>query len=140
MDVHSKEQRSYNMSMIRSSKTKPELILRTELRKAGFIYQPKILGKPDFIDETNKVVIFVDGCFWHRCQIHYKEPKTNKVFWKMKIRKTLNRDHYVRNLFEKNGYLVIKIWEHEIMKTPKECLDSIKAEIMLRQHSYEVRN
>ena len=114
-DVHTKEQRSYNMSMIKSSKTKPELKLKKTLKLIGFLYQPKnIIGKPDFVNKKEKIAIFIDGCFWHKCSEHYKEPSSNKKFWKEKINKNIERDRKITKKLKKDGWKVIRIWEHNL--------------------------
>ena len=115
MDNRTKEQRSHNMSMIRSIKTKPELMLKRIMKLLGFSYQPKgIIGKPDFANKKYKIAIFIDGCFWHRCPKHYIKPKTNIIFWKDKIRKNVKRDGAITKKLEKEGWKVIRIWEHDL--------------------------
>jgi len=78
-DTLTKKQRSFCMSKIRSRNTKPEL--KHKAKNKGLEYQPKAFGKPDFIDWKKKTAIFIDGCFWHKCPIHYKQPKSNKKYW-----------------------------------------------------------
>mgnify|MGYP001610348126 CR=1 FL=1 len=115
-DVHSPEQRSYNMARIRSSKTKPELKLKKVMNSLGFIFQPKIYGKPDFANIKEKTAVFIDGCFWHKCPKHYVKPKTNSLFWNQKINKNVLRDKKVTYELKKDGWRVIRIWEHKIKK------------------------
>ncbi len=110
-----KEKRSYNMSMIRSKSTKPELKLKPILEAIGFEYQPKnIYGRPDFANRKNKVALFIDGCFWHGCPEHYISPKNNMKFWKNKITVNMARDKIVNKKLEADGWRVIRIWEHSI--------------------------
>lgn len=117
VDVHTRKQRSYNMSKIKASETKAELKLKPFLKSIGFIYQPKnIYGKPDFVHKREKVVIFVDGCFWHKCPRHFKTPASNEKFWKVKINKNAERDKKVNKKLRKDGWRVIRIWEHDIAK------------------------
>ena len=126
MDVLTKNQRKYNMSRIRRSETKPELLIKNELEVLGFSYQPEELGHPDFINKKRKIVVFVDGCFWHKCKLHYVPPETNKTFWMDKIDKNVRRDRAVNLKFKKRGYTVIRFWEHDIIKQPEICIESIK--------------
>lgn len=117
VDVHTKKQRSYNMSKIKSAETKAELKLKKFFRTIGFTYQPKnVYGKPDFIHRKEKIAVFVDGCFWHRCPKHYEAPKSNKKFWSEKIRKNMERDKKVNKKLRKDGWRVIRVWEHEVKK------------------------
>lgn len=116
MDVVTKSQRSHNMSMIRSSGTKPELKLKKTLRILGFTYQPKgVYGRPDFVNKRQHVAVFVDGCFWHGCPTHYKKPSSNIDFWESKIDRNVRRDNAVNSELKKQGYTVLRIWEHMIV-------------------------
>ncbi len=113
-DVLTKKQRSYNMSMIKKSGTKPELKLRNSLKLLGFSYQPKgIFGTPDFADKNRKIAIFIDGCFWHKCGVHYISPKSNIKYWKTKIERNTKRDKTVNRELKARGWKVIRIWEHQ---------------------------
>jgi len=111
-DVHTKKQRSYNMSQIKRRDTKPELALKNFFENKGFIYQPYEYGKPDFINYKNKIVIFIDGCFWHKCSEHFKLPSTNSGFWKKKINGNLRRDKEINLNYKNAKWNVIRIWEH----------------------------
>lgn len=108
-DVHTPGERSYNMSRIRSKDTKPEILLRKALWREGFRYKLKnkdLLGKPDLVFRKQKIVIFVDGCFWHRCPEHFIRPNNNADFWEQKIQTNVDRDKKViarvaKTLFDK---------------------------------------
>ena len=114
-DNLTKDQRSYNMSRIRSSKTNPEIKVGSALRLLGFAYQPKgIYGRPDFVNRKEKIVVFVDGCFWHGCSAHYKKPRSNKAYWSAKIKRNTARDKAVNLHLRSNGWRIIRIWEHSI--------------------------
>ena len=116
-DVHTKKQRSYNMSKIKAAETKAELKLKKFFKVLGFSYQPKnIYGKPDFIHRKEKIAVFIDGCFWHKCPKHYQDPKTNRKFWKNKINKNTERDKQVVKKLKKDRWRVLRIWEHDIKK------------------------
>lgn len=114
-DVHNRKTRSYNMSRIKGSHTKPELKMKKFMKVLGFVYQPKKFpGKPDFANRKEKIAVFVDGCFWHRCPKHYKAPKQNADFWKKKIERNTGRDKKVNRNLRKRGWKVIRIWECKI--------------------------
>jgi DNA mismatch endonuclease (patch repair protein) len=113
-DVLTKRQRSYNMSMIRASRTAPELKLKPLFVALGFRYQPKLYGKPDFANFKAKIAVFVDGCFWHRCPKHYAAPKQNAKFWEDKIGNNIRRDKAVNFTLKKQGWNVVRIWEHSL--------------------------
>jgi len=109
-----KKQRSHIMSKIKSTRTSPELKLKKTLNLLGFEYQPRIHGNPDFANRKTKTTIFVDGCFWHKCPRCFRFPKTNRKFWKEKIEKNAERDRKTNKELRKEGWKVIRIWEHDI--------------------------
>jgi len=118
-DVHTPRQRSYNMSRIRGKNTKPELLLRKALWKEGLRYTLKnndVPGKPDLVFRKQKTVVFVDGCFWHRCPEHFIKPANNADFWIKKIQSNVDRDCRVNSDLEKAGWKVMRIWEHDLKK------------------------
>jgi DNA mismatch endonuclease (patch repair protein) len=127
-DVKTPAQRSFNMARIRRSNTKPELLLGEYLRAAGLRYkaQARLPGRPDVVFTKARVAIFVDGCFWHGCQRHLKWPKSNAHFWRKKILSNVARDKSVRATLRKEGWRVVRLWEHELRTKPKRCLARIQ--------------
>lgn len=116
-DVLTKEQRSYNMSRIRSRDTQPEFVLRKAVSEVGFRgyrLHYKLTGKPDIVFPGRKIAIFIDGCFWHKCPGCFTRPETNKAFWTAKIDSNVKRDKIVNMELRKNGWKVLRIWEHEL--------------------------
>ena len=120
-DVHTPEQRSYNMSRIRNKNTKPEELVRKYLFSQGFRDRKndaKLPGKPDIVLPKYKTVIFVNGCFWHGhegCR-YFVWPKNNAEFWKEKITRNIRRDKNNHQLLVEQGWRVIDIWECELKK------------------------
>ena len=120
-DVHTPEQRSYNMSRIRGKNTKPEELVRKYLFSRGFRYRkndPRLPGKPDIVLPKYKTVVFVNGCFWHGhegCR-YFVWPKNNADFWKNKISGNICRDQKNYNFLVELGWKVIIIWECELKK------------------------
>lgn len=113
-DTFTVKERSRIMSLVHSSNTKPELIIKKFIRGHEFVYQPDIKGRPDFINRRTKTVIYVNGCFWHGCKRCHKSPKTNRVYWSNKIKGNAERDKQNIKYFLNGGYNVITIWEHEL--------------------------
>lgn len=126
-DTISKKHRSWNMSRIKSANTKPELSVRKELFKRGHRYRLNgkvsrkvfakgiLPGKPDIILAKYKIVIFVNGCFWHhhlRCG-RATWPKSNREYWVTKIRNNIKRDNENIITLKKLGWSVVVIWECE---------------------------
>ena len=120
-DVHTPEQRSYNMSRIRSKNTKPEEFVRKYLFSRGFRYRKNdsnLPGKPDIVLPKYKTVIFVNGCFWHGhtgCR-YFVWPHNNADFWKEKITSNITRDRRVLALLQAAGWDVIVIWECQLRR------------------------
>lgn len=112
MDNLTKSQRSFCMSRIRSRNTKPEL--NHKAKNLHLEYQPKVFGKPDFIDWKKKIAVFIDGCFWHKCPKHYIAPKSNKKYWLPKLKKNVLRDKEINLAFNNFGWKVLRIWEHNL--------------------------
>lgn len=115
-DVHSKEIRSYNMSQIRGSNTKPEMLVRKFLHAQGFRYKlhdGTLPGKPDLVLPKYKTVIFIHGCFWHGhegCK-YYVVPKTRTEWWLQKINGNIANDEKVVKALKKDGWKIITVWE-----------------------------
>lgn len=115
-DVHNKSTRSYNMSRIRATNTKPELLVRRYLHALGFRYtlhNKKLPGKPDIILPKYKTIIFVHGCFWHghnNCK-YYVVPKTRTDWWLNKINTNKDNDVRATKALKKAGWKIIIVWE-----------------------------
>jgi len=125
-DTFSKKKRSQIMSKVRSKDTKLELHFKELLKGLRFRYQPKIIGRPDFASKKLKIAIFIDSCFWHKCSKHFRKPKSNISYWKPKINKNVKRAKEVNKLLKKDGWKVIRFWEHEIKKNSNKCIDKVK--------------
>lgn len=125
MDVHTKEQRSYNMSRIRSENTKPEMLVRRFLHTSGFRYRlhdKNLPGKPDIVLPKFRTVIFVNGCFWHGhedCR-YYTVPKTRTEWWLNKIKGNMMKDANAAKALRKTGWKIIKIWECDLKSQKME--------------------
>jgi DNA mismatch endonuclease, patch repair protein len=115
-DVHTKKQRSYNMSRIKGKDTKPEMLVRKFLHANGFRYKlhdKKLPGKPDIVLPKYKTVIFVHGCFWHghaNCK-YFTIPKTRTEWWMDKINTNKANDTKAIRALKKDGWKIITIWE-----------------------------
>jgi DNA mismatch endonuclease (patch repair protein) len=117
------------MSKIRGKNTKPELSFRRfiwEKGIRGYRLHKKIPGKPDLFFGPRKVAVFIDGCFWHQCPKCYREPKTNKRFWKEKIRRNIARDLAADVALREMGIKPVRLWEHEVMKNPGKCFNKLR--------------
>ena len=118
-DVFSKTKRSKVMSQIRSSGNKDtELalirIFRTN-QMTGWRRNHNLEGKPDFVFPKDRLALFVDGCFWHGCPAHSRPPKSNQLYWREKLLRNKRRDLLVGRRLRKQGWRVLRIWEHELV-------------------------
>lgn len=121
-DSVSKEQRSRNMSRIRSTNTSIEVKVRKYLFRCGFRYRKNVTalpGKPDIVLPKYKTVIFVHGCFWHRhegCR-YAATPSTNSEYWQQKFHRNIENDIRHSQELSEMGWNVITIWECELKKS-----------------------
>jgi DNA mismatch endonuclease (patch repair protein) len=73
-----------------------------------------LLGNPDFVFPKARLVIFVDGCFWHGCETHCRIPESNREYWADKINRNVKRDKRMTKEIQKKKWVVIRIWEHDL--------------------------
>src|SRR5208283_1004835 len=110
-DVHTKAQRSYNMSRIRSrgNRTTETCLIRL-FRKwhlTGWRRGIALCGRPDFVFSKARVVVFVDGCFWHNCQQCKFKPSSNVKYWQEKFARNRIRDENVNRILKVRGWRVM---------------------------------
>lgn len=129
-DVHTKEQRSRNMSAIRAKgnkSTELRLIKLFRMYKfTGWRRHLNLFGTPDFVFTQKNLAIFVDGCFWHGCKTCRLIPKSNKLFWNHKINANIQRDKLVVKTLRKQGWKVLRIKEHQF-KYEKRLLKKMQS-------------
>lgn len=123
-DNHSKEVRSMNMSHIRSTNTKPEIMVCKYLFSRGLRYRKNVKtmpGKPDIVLRKYNTVIFVNGCFWHKHKCpKFHWPLSNTDYWYKKINNNVERDKKNIAELEKEGWKVIVVWECQLKKDKRE--------------------
>ena len=113
------EQKSRNMSAIKSKNTKPEIKVRKVLHSMGYrfrLHSKDLPGSPDIVLPKYKTVIFVHGCFWHRhenCK-YASTPKTRKEFWESKFKANVKRDKEIEEKIKNIGWQSSVIWECEL--------------------------
>ena len=118
MDIISKERRSWNMGRIRSKDTKPEIIVRSLLHRAGYRFRlhcRNLPGTPDIVLPKYKSIIFVHGCYWHRhedCKYAYI-PKSREDFWEKKFKANVERHKKVSHQLQELGWRQLVVWECE---------------------------
>lgn len=129
-DVFSPEKRSQVMSRIRGRGNQAtEMALARLLRLdgiTGWRRHQRLPGRPDFVFRRQRVAVFVDGCFWHACPRHSTMPVNNRRFWAKKLRANVDRDRLVNSWLRSDGWRVIRIWEHALVKEPTRCVRRIR--------------
>jgi DNA mismatch endonuclease (patch repair protein) len=128
-DTFNKADRSRIMAAVRSRGNKAtEAVLVTLFREAGvrgWRRHASLPGKPDFVFAKERVVVFVDGCFWHGCSTHCRMPASNREYWDRKIHRNVERDRTTRRELRARGWKVLRVWEHELKSRPSAALNRI---------------
>lgn len=134
------QQRSFNMSRIRSAGTKPEvrlLALLEAMYPADEIvaHPPDLPGRPDFVLPEIQVALFVDGCFWHGCPKHGRIPEDNRDYWEQKLRRNRIRHRLVAHELRNRGYVPVRVWDHELKSGTREARRKIRRAVKRAQLS-----
>lgn len=128
-DTVTKADRSRIMRQIKSKNTACEVLLRRALWTSGLrgyrIHVADIPGTPDIVFTKRRVAVFIDGCFWHGCPTCCRIPSTNQDYWLAKISSNKTRAEKVNKQLADEGWVVIRVWEHEVHQDLKGCLDKI---------------
>jgi DNA mismatch endonuclease (patch repair protein) len=110
------------MQAIRRTNTKPEVRLRSALHRDGYrfrkdlsIYTAARRVRPDIVFTAKKIAVFVDGCFWHCCPEHGRQPAVNSGYWSPKLQRNVERDRLADAALRDDGWAVVRIWEHEAL-------------------------
>jgi DNA mismatch endonuclease, patch repair protein len=126
-DKMSKEKRSKIMRSIKSQ-SELENIVSRELWKRGIRFRKNdrnLFGKPDISIKKYKVVIFIDSCFWHFCEIHGHRPKSNQEYWDKKLNRNIQREAKVKEYYSQTGWNLKRVWEHEVKDNLDKVIDEL---------------
>ncbi|MCL2879231.1 MAG: very short patch repair endonuclease [Treponema sp.] len=119
------------MSAVKSKETKPEVFFRKALWKWGIRYRKnvKLFGKPDIAIKKYKLVIFIDGDFWHGNNWRIRnlpsfesELAKYSEFWKKKILANVTRDRKVNEYYSSINWRVLRFWQSDIEKNLNGCI------------------
>jgi DNA mismatch endonuclease Vsr len=134
-----KAQISFNMSRVRSTGSEIEKRMHLVLARANFRVKkhPKMFGSPDFVFPRMKIAIFCDSHFWHgyRWKTKQKEIRRNRAFWVSKILSNMRRDRVVTRRLRREGWIVLRFWEHQIMQSPEQCISRVKQGVDERKNA-----
>ena len=127
-DNNTKKHRRETMISVKSETDTLVSKVTTELSSQGISLKKNVEdlpGKPDIAFKNLKLVIFIDSCFWHGCKLHCEIPSTNTVFWHDRIKRNQKKDEEINDYYINNGWIVIRIWEHDINNKFEETIDNI---------------
>jgi len=130
MDNVSRQVRSRTMAAVKSTGNRStERVLRAHLVRAGFrgwrLHAKDVAGCPDFVFDEARVAVFVDGCFWHGCPSCHRPPSSNQEYWTKKVARNKARDRRNSRLLRKDGWTVLRIWEHALRANPRAVVRKI---------------
>jgi len=118
------------MRAIKRTGTQPELRLRRALHASGLRYRVDMrlvlsrkAVRPDIVFTRQRVAVFVDSCFWHRCPAHGTLPVSNAEWWEAKLTRNAYRDAEVDRLLVEHGWTVIRAWQHD---ATQETVDRVR--------------
>jgi len=124
------KERSILMRKIKAKETKPEIVFRKALWSKGLRYRKnvkKLPGNPDIVINRHKLIIFIDGEFWHgfNWENKKKKIKSNRDFWIPKIERNMQRDEENDQKLKELGFKVFRFWAHQVKKDLNECLNHV---------------
>ena len=118
--------------------TSPEKRLRSQLHRLGLRFrknaspEPALRCKADIVFPRLRLCVFIDGCFWHGCPIHFQCPKTHASWWREKIQDNVLRDRRKNVALQHRGWRVLRFWEHDVMANLDKCVRRIQR-MLVRQ-------
>lgn len=128
--------RSEIMARVRRRDTRPELMVRRALHALGmrFRVDHRVEGiHADIVFPVERVAVFIDGCFWHGCPVHATRPKSNTAYWLPKLDENLRRDRRQTARLRRQGWTVIRVWEHVCRAPLGPVVDRIAAMVHRRR-------
>ncbi|HAL29242.1 MAG TPA: very short patch repair endonuclease [Coriobacteriia bacterium] len=137
MDTVDARHRSEIMAAIKRKDTSVERALRSALWASGLrgyrVDYALAPGRPDIAFTRQRIAVFVDGCFWHMCPQCYREPKTNTTYWRQKLDRNVKRDKDADEQLRSAGWIVVRLWEHEVEGDLAACVTRIQEELRRRK-------
>lgn len=126
-DIFTPEKRSWVMSRIRGTNTKIDIKMKKMLEETGNRWEmyPKMFGNPDFVHRRKRIIIYCDGDFWHGYK-YEERKKPAKKFWRDKIENNMRRDRRYARKLRREGWSVLRFWEHDIDRNPEKCMGRIQ--------------
>ncbi|ODR14192.1 very short patch repair endonuclease [Mycobacterium shimoidei] len=116
----------------RSRDTAPEVAVRRLVHAMGLRYRvnvqplPNLRRTADMAFTRQRVAVFIDGCFWHGCPDHHRQPRTNPDYWAAKVQRNRARDTATDEALAAAGWTVLRFWEHQ---PPAEVAEAVRAAV-----------
>jgi DNA mismatch endonuclease, patch repair protein len=144
-DVFTTRKRSEIMSRVRSRGNKATELRLIQIFKnnsvTGWRRRVPLFGNPDFVFREERLAVFVDGCFWHSCPKHRTQPVNNPEFWEGKLQRNVERDRLVNKTLKDQGWRVLRVWQHELLRRNEvRLLSRIERAGLNRSNSGRSRN
>lgn len=129
------------MQAQRRRDTAPEMALRRALHARGlrfFVHRrplPDLRREADIVFPRARVAVWVDGCWWHGCEVHGRRASTpNDWFWPEKIRRNQERDRDTSRRVQAAGWTVVRVWEHDRVEAAAERVSAAVAAARSGEH------
>lgn len=107
------------MQAQKTTGTRIEVEVRRGLHALGYRFRvnrsplPNHRFRGDIVWSGRRLVVFLDGCFWHGCPFHGNTPKSNTEWWRAKLKANRDRDRRADDILQQQGWTVLRFWEHE---------------------------
>jgi DNA mismatch endonuclease (patch repair protein) len=104
------------------SESEVERVLRSVLHRRGLRFRKHVRPirglrcRPDIVFTRQRIAVFVDGCFWHRCPLHGSAPRANGEWWQRKLDANVARDRRNDEALRDTGWVVLRFWAHETIE------------------------
>ena len=119
-DMFSREVRSWIMSRIRGNENAATELRFIEImrknRITGWRRGTSLPGRPDFAFPAKRLIVFVDGDFWHGNPSNFRLPRSNTRYWEEKIRGNRRRDKRINRMLRARGWKVYRFWQSDLKK------------------------
>lgn len=116
------------MSKIRSKNTRAENLVFRELQRRKIYFQKhykKVIGNPDIALPRKRKAVFIDGDFWHGYRFDRLRQRLPRKYWLTKIGNNIRRDKYYRVKLRREGWKILRVWEHDLVKKPQETISKV---------------
>jgi len=120
------------MQANRSTDTGPELAVRRLVHAMGLRYRVNtrpvatLRRTADLVFSRQRVAVFIDGCYWHGCPEHHRQPRANTDYWSSKVARNRARDAATDEALRAAGWTVLRFWEHE---PPAAVAEAVRAAV-----------